>query len=164
VRVTVSASDTRTPRTAEATIDLVSRKSILDPLDDWSKSLAHTRNWTFESKNANLFEGDLSRIKRTKDTPESVTYRCPDITDFAARVYFAEDFVGKIKVYSSPDNATWMPVALKNDPPIPTASHFKRTVITPVDLPSGTSYLKIEFDHDPLIYSPQLGEVRLYHR
>ena len=164
VRVTVFAGDARTPVTAQAIVDLVPLKSIFDPLDDWSKSFAHSENWTFESINTNLFEGDPSRAKRTKDSPENIVYHCPGIDDFTARVYFAGDFTGKVKAYASADNAAWVPVILKNDPPIPTEWQFKRTNVSPVSLPAGTSYLKIEFASDPLIFSPQLGEVRLYHQ
>lgn len=157
VRVTASAGSVTAARVVELTRD----RRIVDPLNDWDRTFSHTDNWVFDAINNQFFDGDPSRAKRTKDTPESIVYRCPRLIDFAARVYFTGDLEGKVRISVSPDNSLWSPVETHAEPAVATGAGFRRTVLRPVRLPAKSAYLKIEFANDPVIWSPQLAEMTL---
>lgn len=149
---------------ASALVSVTADKRVVDNMEDWSKTDSHTGGWAFETIHPDLFEGALSHLKRTGDTPESLVYHFHHLTDFAAKVYFTEALAGKVTFFASPDGGRWTQIAVKNDAPVPTGWDFSRTNFRPVQVPSGTNYFKIEFAHDARIFSPQLGQVRLYGR
>ena len=143
------------------TVEITRDRVIMDRLGDWHEIFSHTAGWMFDTANVGYFDGDPSRLKRTVDTPQSVTYRVPGLVDFTARVYFLGDLADKVTVSASPDNTAWTPVTLEIAPPVVSGWEFKRTDLRPVRLPPGTQYLKIEFAHDANIFAPQLAQVRL---
>jgi len=146
---------------ASAPVTITADKLVTDDMLDWGKTDSHIGEWTFETIHPAMFEGTPSHLKRDSDSPESLTYHLYRLTDFAARVYFADALADKVKFYGSPDGGRWAPLAVTNDAPVPTSGEFSRTNFRPVRVPGGTNYLKIEFAHDAKVYSPQLGQVRL---
>lgn len=162
VRVTATAKDGagRAVR-GSALVSLTADKRVVDTMQDWSQVDSHTDGWSFETVHPDFFEGAPSHLKRTSDTPESLVYRLSHLTDFTARVYFADDIADKVRFYVSPDGGHWTLLAVQHDALVPTGWVFSRTNFRPVRVPAGTGYLKIEFAHDARIFSPQLGQVRL---
>jgi len=146
---------------ASAPVTITADKLVTDDMEDWSKTDSHIGGWVFETIHPAMFEGTPSHLKRSSDTPESLTYHLYRLTDFAARVYFTDTLADKVRFYASPDGGRWAPLAVTNDAPVPTGGEFSRTNFRPVRVPEGTNYLKIEFAHDAKVYSPQLGQVRL---
>ena len=146
---------------ASAPVTITDEKIVVDDMLDWSKTESHIGEWVFETTHPDMFEGTPSHLKRDSDTPESLTYHLYRLTDFAARVYFADALADKVKFYASPDGGHWTPLFVTNDSPVPTGGEFSRTNFRPVRVPGGTNYLRIEFAHDTKAYSPQLGQVRL---
>lgn len=149
---------------ASALVLITADKMVLDDMEDWSKTDTHTGGWAFETIHPDLFEGAPSHLKRTDDTPQSLVYHFSHLTDFTAHVYFTDALADKVRFYVSPDGGHWTPLAVRNDDPVPTGWKFFRTNFRSGPLPVGTNYLKIEFAHDADIFSPQLGQIRLYGR
>lgn len=144
VNITVSASATMT-----------------DPLNDWSKSLSHTSNATFDVSNPAFFEGDNSRMSRTNTSAGSVTYSWSNLNSFNARVYYFTSITGKLKVYVSSNNTTWTSQAFQMSTPVATGSGWYGTTITPTGtIPAGTNYLKIEL-RGTTSWAPQLSSVTI---
>ena len=133
----------------------------IDNMEDFSKMAAHTPGWAVETTGSENADNSLSRLKRTTDTPQEVIYHVEDLRSFAARVYFAGDLTGKVACSVSRDNTTWTPAPILSDPPVLNAANWRRTTLRARSLPAGTNYLKIQFSNDPVIFSPQLSEVRL---
>ena len=162
VQVTATAkSGARRDIRASAPVIITDEEVVVDTMEDWSKTDSHTDGWAFETVHPDLFEGAPSHLKRISDTPESLVYHLSRLSDFAARVYFADALADKVQFYTSPDGGRWTPLAVKTDAPVPTGWVFSRTNFRPVQVPKGTNFLKIEFAHDARIFSPQLGQVRL---
>ena len=134
--------------------------TLTDDLADWSRTFARSANWTLDSTNPVYFDGDTGRIKRTSNTAESVTYRLGAITSFSAKVYYVNGIDGKVRFFTSPDNATWTALAVTYSAPVNTSGAWYRTTFSPAGaLPSGASYLRVEFANDATIYSPQLAQI-----
>jgi hypothetical protein len=158
-KVLVTASSGALKATTE--VEIGRYRVIVDPLDDWHRTFSHTGNWTFDTINNSLFEGDPSHAKRDSDTRQSITYRCSHLISFTAKVYYTGGPDNKVRFWASADNLHWTTVETRSEPPVPTGGDIKRTRIRPVRLPPGTTYLRIEFANDPQVWSPQLGEMRL---
>jgi hypothetical protein len=156
-----------TPQLSQITINYsgvaaTSQNNLTDPLNDWSKVYGHSTNWTFDATNTQYFEGDTSRLKRTTDTVESITYKQPNISSFSAKVYYENNVANQVKFYASADNANWTTLAVTNDTPLSTAATWYRTNFTPTGaLPAGANYLKVEFSNNPSIYTPQLAQISI---
>lgn len=165
LREGVAKVTAKTEAGPSATLDIKIRPAglVIDPLEDWSRTSAHEGSLLFESIHANLFEGDTSRLKRGTDEPSSVTWHVASIRDFSARLYFYGSVENKVRAYVSPDGVTWSPAPMQHEPPAPTQEGWYRAVFTAASVPPGTNYLKIEMANDPVIWSPQLGEVRVHH-
>ena len=144
-------------------IDIRPEGLVIDTMENWARTSGHDGAWWFESIHPNLFEGNTSRIKRGLDEPSSVTWHYPSIRDFSARLYFDGSVEGKVRAYASVDGKVWKALVLEHEPPAPTAGGWCRAVFEAVAIPAGTNYVKIELHDDPVIWSPQLGEVRLHH-
>lgn len=135
--------------------------TLTDPLNDWSKSLSHTSNATFDVSNPAFFEGDNSRMSRTNTSAGSVTYSWSNLNSFSARVYYFTSITGKLKVYVSSNNTTWTSQAFQMSTPVATGSGWYGTTITPAGtIPAGKNYLKIEL-LGSTSWAPQLSSVTI---
>lgn len=133
-----------------------------DPLDDFTKVISQTAGWQFDSSNQTAFEGDLSRLKRTTDTTQTITYYQPNLLSFTARTYYFGTVDGKVSAQTSPDGSTWSNLALARDASVATASNWYRTNFVPAaPLPLGTNYMRLALSTDTRIYTPQLGQVTM---
>ena len=159
-RVQVTATAANGIRSS-AVIAITADRLVVDHLLDWDKTFSHTEHWVFETVHPQLFEGALSHLKRTADTPESLVYSAPHLSDFMIRAYYTGELADKITAYGSPDGTAWSPIALLPDMPVATGAGFSRTNLRPTSLPNGVNYLKITLSGDPLVYSPQLSQVTL---
>lgn len=137
---------------------------LTDTLDNWNNVYAHSTNWAFDTGNAAYFDGDASRLKRTTNTVQTVTYNRDAIKDFTAKVYYKGSITNRIKIYTSPDNNTWTQISIASDTAVSTGGGWYRTYFTPSgSIPAGTNYLKIEFSNDSLIYTPQLSQISIIY-
>ncbi len=136
---------------------------VIDTISNWARTSARDGAWWFESVHPGLFEGDTSRVKRGVDEPSSITWHYPYIRAFSARLYFDGTVEGKVRAYTSADGKAWSPLTLRHDAPTPTSDGWSRAVFEAVAVPTGANYVKLELRDDPVIWSPQLGEVRLRH-
>lgn len=140
-----------------------------DLLKDFSHVDSHTEGLMFDASHPNFFDGRTSRLRRRDDnSPQSLIYRAAHLQTFQLTTYTEGSFntpAGpKVAVATSTDDVHWHPVALAVSAPIPTSppSGWGRVILSPQStLPAHTQYLKITLQNDPLVYSPQLAEVRL---
>ncbi|CAH1202142.1 hypothetical protein PAECIP111891_01983 [Paenibacillus allorhizoplanae] len=136
--------------------------TIVDVLDDFTQTFAHSANLSFDRGQAEAFNGDTSRLIRTKNTNEYIIYKAlpnKDITEFAAKAWFwANEAVSDFAFYSSPDNVTYTAFA----PTKLAGSSGWKEINYSGTLPTGTQYLKIVYTHNTSnVWNPQLAEVTL---
>jgi hypothetical protein len=144
--------------------------SIYDRLEDFSKvSSLHSdlSNLTISSGNAELrFEGDDARAARTGSSDaKAVTWHVPGLNRFHAKIYhYNGDALGtKLEAETSSDGVTWVPLALRIDPPTVTADSWSRSWVAPLNpLPVATNYVRILLIQPTQIWNPQIGEVILF--
>ena len=145
----------------------IARKKLVrftDDFNNWDNVHSHSANLTLDATNPSYFEGDTSRIKRTKsDTPnELVYYTGSRIANFNARIYYCNGIYGKFNMYTSPDGINWTQLSITHDTAMNTAGSWYRVNFLPAEnIPIGTYYFKIELLNDPLIYSPQLSQLAI---
>jgi glucuronoarabinoxylan endo-1,4-beta-xylanase len=119
-------------------------QTLIDDLDDWSKSFSHTSGLVMDSSNSGYFNGDNSRVKRLDGTTESFVYNLPNITSFRADMYQFSVWDG-IAFYVSPDGVNWTKLAHASTPGVYTGSKWYQKTYYSTELPPpGTQYLKVE--------------------
>lgn len=150
---------------ALASLDSDGGYQITDELNDWSKTLGYSANWRFDTTNSWLMGGDTSRITRTTDSPESITYHLNGMKHFIIKSNYYQDNTDKLKVYSSPNNLTWSLVDLKWSRQITSDGSWYTNYYYPMnELPNGMNYLKVELGNDDLIWTPQIGSVKITNK
>ncbi|GGG12996.1 glycoside hydrolase family 30 protein [Paenibacillus aceti] len=119
-------------------------QTLVDDLDDWSKTFSHTSGLVMDSSNSGYFNGDASRVKRLDGTTESFVYNIPNITSFQAVFYQFSVWDG-IAFYVSSDQENWTKLAHASTPGVYTGSKWYQKTYYSVELPpAGTQYLKVE--------------------
>ncbi|MCM3039144.1 hypothetical protein M3201_05465 [Paenibacillus motobuensis] len=119
-------------------------QTLVDELDDWSKTSSHTSGLVMDSSNSGYFNGDKSRVKRLNGTTESFVYNLPNISSFRADMYQFSVWDG-IAFYVSSDQVNWTKLAHASTPGVYTGSQWYQKTYYSTELPPpGTQYLKIE--------------------
>ncbi|MDR9854194.1 glycoside hydrolase [Paenibacillus sp. VCA1] len=118
-------------------------QTLTDELNDWSKTYSHTSGLVMDSSNSGYFNGDTSRVKRNNGTTENFVYNIPNITNFKADLYQFSIWDG-VAFYASADNEHWTQIAHTSTPGSYTGSKWYKKTYTPLEMPAGTQYLKIE--------------------
>ncbi|WP_309119133.1 hypothetical protein [Paenibacillus sp.] len=150
--------------------DLAGLSQVKDMLNDYSKIYDRSANWTLDASSPTpYFEGDASRLKRTSDTPEHMTYKTQGgIHSFGISFYYTGSSLhDKVAVYYSADNVNWIPAVIGVSRPVNTDGihvWHKASVGSAELLPDGYTYLKIVLDDDADVYSPQISQVVINQR
>lgn len=119
-------------------------QTLVDDLNDWSKTISHTSGLVMDSSNSGYFNGDTSRVKRLDGTTESFVYNLPNITSFQAVFYQFSVWDG-IAFYVSSDQENWTKLAHASTPGVYTGSKWYQKTYYSAELPpTGTQYLKVE--------------------
>jgi hypothetical protein len=108
----------------------------------------------------------LRVVRDGADTPQHFVYHGDRIMRFKITSYVYGGLAGtdghKVRVFVSGDAHQWQEVDVAKETTA-TKEGWARAVLTPAkDLASPAAYLKIELRGDAAIYSPQVGEVRLF--
>jgi len=134
---------------------------IDDPLDDWSLTASRSGGWSLDRDN-DFFDGDPSRAKRESVGTEHIIYELDDITKFAFQLYYSEAVADRFKVYGSPDGQAWTILPTVGSDTHNTKDGWAGTLYSnAADLPTGTNYLKIEFNDGTFSWSPELAWVKI---
>ncbi len=82
--------------------------TLVDTLNDWSKTYDHSSNLTFDTTNSQHTKGDTSVVIRTTATHEYVTWRQNGMTSFQAISYFwPQEAIIPFSIYTSSDGSNW---------------------------------------------------------
>ena len=115
---------------------------VLDTLDNLQLAYAYSRNTTFFTNTINNFGNDVSRLGRSTNTAEWVTWKMPGMELFKTTTYFwPSETLGDFQFFASPDNINFSAVT---PTAIRTASNWRK-VDYEVRPPAGTNYLKMVF-------------------
>ena len=115
---------------------------VLDSLDNLQLAYAYSRNTTFFTNTINNFGNDVSRLARSTNTAEWVTWKMPGMDLFKTTTYFwPSETLGDFQFFASPDNVNFSAVT---PTAIRTASNWRK-VDYEVRPPAGTNYLKMVF-------------------
>jgi TIR domain len=105
--LTVTTTDQATPTPIPAPI----HQTIIDDLNNWSKTYSHTTNLDFDTNNSQWMDGDTSLLYRPANTPEEVVWKLSGMTSFQAITYFWPPQSGSplndLSVYTSADDVHW---------------------------------------------------------
>ena len=130
--------------------------SVFDPLNDFTRSFAHTGNLQFFSELPQYFQNDPARLARSVTTGESVTWNLSGMAAFTATAYFWPNAaVGDFTFFASPDNAAFTQVT----PSITPRGGDWQRVDYALSLPAGTNFVRVGFPASTQTWSPQLASV-----
>jgi len=136
-----------------------SGSTIIDTLDNWSKTYEHSSNLTFDTSNSQYANGDSSRVIRTTATNQYVIWRQPGMTSFQAIAYFwPEEPVKPFSIYTSSDGRNW---TLSSPMINSIGSNWLEYIYTLNGL-STVSYVKMVWNNlNGQAWNPNLGEVTI---
>lgn len=137
------------------------RVALFDPLDDFSRTSAHSGSLSFDTGNPALFSGDTSRLKRdAADGAESVTWSYDGISgaDLVA-YYWPDQPVIPLTLEGSPDGEQWRTL----EPAIDGGDgNWKRYVYRLRDL-DGVNHVRVSWDGAAgEVWTPQLSQISLF--
>lgn len=137
------------------------RVALFDPLDDFSRTSAHSGSLSFDTGNPAQFMGDTSRLKRdAADGAESVTWAYDGISgaDLIA-FYWPDQPVIPLTLSGSSDGEQWRTL----DPAIDGGDgNWKRYVYRLRDL-QDVNHLRVSWDGAAgEVWTPQLSQISLY--
>jgi hypothetical protein len=133
-----------------------------DELGSWSGAFDHSGKWTFDASNPQYFEGDVTRIKRTEDTPQHVTYFEPfGIRRFSFRVNYLGSLDGRFAVHTSSDGSWWTTASVTPDTPVATGGSGWTRVNLSGTTGGSPKYVRLTLQNDSRLYTPQLSRVTL---
>ena len=138
---------------------------ISDSVNGYSYIYNHSANLCFYTDNVFAFGSDGSRLGRTTNTAEYCIYRAPannDMKGFATTTWFwAGEAIQDFKFYTSPDNITYTRFTPSSRT---VAANWNEVIYEGDSLPTGTKYLKIEFNNGTVNYwNAQLGAVDIFY-
>ncbi|MCK9479138.1 MAG: hypothetical protein M0R40_06515 [Firmicutes bacterium] len=150
---------------AEKVFEIIVKPCVLDPLDNWNMIFSQTTGWLFSTTNPEKYFDDTSRAARKTLSAESIVYNYNSIYSFTAVVFSTTSNVDEqVLAYTSPDNQVWTELALENSGYEKQSEGWHRASFYPSSaMPEGTNYLKLELLNTGYTYTPQIGEVALFH-
>lgn len=134
--------------------------TIVDDLNDWTKTVSHTGNLTFDTQFASDYAGDGSRAARFTSTNEEIVWQNTGTTSFGATAYFHNsEAVSEFSFYTSSNGTTWTqvtPTVVNGTSGVWTKHTYSLSGLT------GVNYLKVRWNNTSGVnWNPQLGQVTL---
>jgi hypothetical protein len=139
--------------------------TIVDDLNDWSKTYARSANLVLDGSVQASFNGDASRMARSSNTEEYAVYKAPSSTQrisrFSAEGWFwPDEAVTDFAFYASPDAINYTAVTPSRTIVNASGTVWTKATYTANALPPGTRFLKIVYKHGTVNYwNPQIGRV-----
>lgn len=137
-----------------------SEPAIVDNLNDWTNVYSHSANLVFDHTNPQLFEGDMSRVKRTTSTNENIVWHLDGMKTFKMTTYFWPDgTVSPFSIYTSPNASKWTKVK----PAITKGSGNWLRYNYSVSNLDHANDIKVVWNHlTGKSYTPQISQVKIY--
>lgn len=158
-------SDTNTwnPQISRTIVYTADINTFTDNLNNLDSAYSKTQNWAIDSGNSTYFNGDTGRAARTSDTSEDLIYRQDALYDFNLKVYYYQNISGRVKIYSSTDALSWTLLSHTTSAATATSGGWYYVFLTSPSsrVPYGTNYIKIKFESDSNIWTPQLANVEI---
>lgn len=137
--------------------DYYSGTQVVDELNDWSKSSAHSDNLVLNTKDAVFHKNDPSRAAVKNHATATLTYHYPNIKCFIADVHFwckGKPLVnGKISLEASSDGVTFTKLVGSNQKYVKSTilskkdgGHIYTFTMFPWTIPEGTHYVRLSVD------------------
>ncbi len=135
--------------------------AILDQLNDFSLSHAHTGSLSFDTGNPGLFEGDTSRLKRDADDGnESVTWTYDDISGVDITAFaWPDQPTTPLTLEVSTDGLTWRGTEAEV---LGGAGNWRKFTYRLRDL-TNVNYVRVSWPNTGgEVWTPQLSQAQIY--
>jgi len=136
---------------------------LVDEFNSFTKMNSHSKNLKFIKTNSNMFNGDKSRLCRTKKTTEYIVYKMTkNIACIMADTYFeSKDKVFDFKFYVSEDGENY---SILTPAKTVYGGGRYRVKYETSSIPSGSLYLKIEISGtSKQILLPQISRLQIIY-
>lgn len=151
--------------------DSATTATIVDNLNDWTKSYSHTNMIIGgqDGANSNRFDGDLARGIRQANGAGEIIYSVAgtdkSMSTFDAKVYYYDgndDNYDGINFYVSSDGVNWSEQSVVHTSSLPTKDFWYKLQFSPMgNMPTGTKYLKVQFNRGAYEWDKQLSEISI---
>lgn len=140
--------------------DVPAYGTLVDDLNSYDAVLEKSGNLWLDGNNADVADGDESRLTRTADTDEYLIYRQEEISKFSVQLYTGS--TDYIDFYVSPDKTAWTQVEVETSEKVPTSRDWYKLTKTSVSIPPGMNYFKMVVRGDnEFSWYPQVGQITL---
>jgi N-acetylmuramoyl-L-alanine amidase len=138
---------------------------VVDTFDNWNYVVAQSGDWQLDATNPGDFDGDTSRAVRVSATTGSLTYWMPALVSVDVTVYYRGTLAAdQIRLYSSPDNATWTEVTASEVVGWEAGVGWRGGVFRQSQgFSTDTRYLRIDVSGADPPWTPQLSQIVFVH-
>ncbi|MET2012999.1 polysaccharide lyase 8 family protein [Microbacterium chocolatum] len=126
-------------------VEIMGSKPLVDNLDDFSRVHSRSPRWAID-KSVNGANGDASRVHRTENSQEQMTWTTAAVaTSFAIEVHHTrQSGLDRLTVLASTSNSTYAPVKFTPTVVAETGKWTTSVLRPAVALPSGTRFLRVQ--------------------
>jgi len=163
---TVKARDAAGNTSAASAARVISSNlydTLFDPLNDWTKTYAHSSDWELNTAAYAFWDVDASVARRTTNTVQSIKYNVTNANAVSLKMFFNDpgSDSNNLIISAGTTDSSYSVVSASKSTPVDTGDYWNRVVYT-ANLPANTNFIRIEAPvNSKGNYTPVIGDVTI---